>query len=231
MTQQESDQLILENLTWAKKLTNSTLRGQSVPPDHRQDCHAAAMEGLVQAARRFDPSHGVKFRTFASARILGSVRDCRRKAQIVSRDLYSVYKRSIEEGAELPRHLLSGDDEHSVYDQLHLFAQFQVDRQERFIVSSVNTHAREYITRAQEHSPEAELLRKEQKGFVRELFNNHLDDEMKQLLVDIYVEEKSYQELAKERGVKSRATITKRKNAALKQLKKVSVNQYQKTTA
>lgn len=230
MTQQESDQLVLDNLSWAKTLANSTLSGQSVTPDYREDCHAAAMEGLVQAARRYDPSQGIKFRTYAAARILGAVRDYRKKFRVISQDMFNAYKRSMEEGAELPRNLLSGEDGYSVLDQLHLYAQGVTDRQERFINSNMDTQEREYFIRALEQSPEALLLKKEEKDFARTLIANHLNDEMKQLLLDIYVEEKSYEELASERGVKSRATITKRKNAILKHLKKVSVNHYHKTS-
>ncbi|MCB0340118.1 MAG: hypothetical protein KDD53_10965, partial [Bdellovibrionales bacterium] len=136
MTQQESDQLVLDNLSWAKTLANSTLSGQSVTPDYREDCHAAAMEGLVQAARRYDPSQGIKFRTYAAARILGAVRDYRKKFRVISQDMFNAYKRAMEEGAELPRNLLSGEDGYSVLDQLHLYAQGVTDRQERFINSN-----------------------------------------------------------------------------------------------
>lgn len=52
----------------------------------RDDVHAAAYFGLVQAAGRFDASYGVPFGAYARLRITGSVRDWLRVLDPLTRD-------------------------------------------------------------------------------------------------------------------------------------------------
>lgn len=56
------------------------------------DIIADGMIGLIQAARKFDPTKGVKFQTFARRRIDGSMVDGYRKYNRVLRDPMSIKK-------------------------------------------------------------------------------------------------------------------------------------------
>ncbi len=53
----------------------------------RDDMTSAAMEGLIDAANRYDPGKGIKFRTFAEYRIRGAIYDEMRKLDWFSRSL------------------------------------------------------------------------------------------------------------------------------------------------
>ncbi|MFO7831293.1 MAG: FliA/WhiG family RNA polymerase sigma factor [Desulfuromonadaceae bacterium] len=54
---------------------------------NRDDMMSAAMEGLMDAASRFDPERGVMFKTFAERRIRGAIYDEIRKMDWFSRSL------------------------------------------------------------------------------------------------------------------------------------------------
>lgn len=53
----------------------------------REDMVSAAMVGLVDAANKFDPVKGVKFRTFAEYRVRGAILDEMRKLDWFSRSM------------------------------------------------------------------------------------------------------------------------------------------------
>ncbi|NOQ46518.1 MAG: FliA/WhiG family RNA polymerase sigma factor, partial [Desulfobulbaceae bacterium] len=53
----------------------------------RDDMKSAAMEGLIDAANKFDASKGAKFRTFAEYRIRGAILDEMRKLDWFSRSM------------------------------------------------------------------------------------------------------------------------------------------------
>jgi RNA polymerase sigma factor for flagellar operon FliA len=60
----------------------------SLPPSvDIDDLYSVGLLGLIQAQRRFDPTHGVTFATFASLRIRGAVLDELRRADWLSRSL------------------------------------------------------------------------------------------------------------------------------------------------
>ena len=53
----------------------------------REDMTSAAMVGLIDAANKFDPTKGVKFRTFAEHRVRGAILDEMRKLDWFSRSM------------------------------------------------------------------------------------------------------------------------------------------------
>ncbi len=53
----------------------------------KEDMISAAMVGLIDAANKFDPSKGVKFKTFAEYRVRGAIFDEMRKLDWFSRSM------------------------------------------------------------------------------------------------------------------------------------------------
>ena len=63
---------------------------------NRDDMMSAAMEGLMDAASRFDPERGVMFKTFAERRIRGAIYDEIRKMDWFSRSMRDKHQRLAE---------------------------------------------------------------------------------------------------------------------------------------
>jgi RNA polymerase sigma factor for flagellar operon FliA len=81
------DKLVESYRGYAEAITVEVLR--KLPPTvDRADLHAAADLGLVEAARSFDPSRGILFKTFAYYRIRGAIYDCLRKMGWFSKTEY-----------------------------------------------------------------------------------------------------------------------------------------------
>ena len=82
----DRDQLITSHLHLVEFLCD---RMASHVPQYmtRDDISSAATLGLIDAARRFDPTKGVQFKTFAEQRIRGSIIDEARKMDSFSRTL------------------------------------------------------------------------------------------------------------------------------------------------
>ncbi|MDX9841478.1 MAG: sigma-70 family RNA polymerase sigma factor, partial [Desulfobulbus sp.] len=53
----------------------------------REDMTSAAMVGLIDAANKFDPTRGAKFKTFAEYRVRGAILDEMRKLDWFSRSM------------------------------------------------------------------------------------------------------------------------------------------------
>jgi RNA polymerase sigma factor FliA len=77
------DKLIADTLPYVRKLAVEISR--DLPRfTEIEELVSAGREGLVQAAERYDPSHGVLFRTFAHYRIRGAILDYVRESSSAS---------------------------------------------------------------------------------------------------------------------------------------------------
>lgn len=87
----DADQLIHAYRSYARAIASDMLRKL---PSHieKGDIFGAAELGLVEAARSFDPSRGVLFKTFAYYRIRGAVYDSLRKMAWFSKAQYQQYR-------------------------------------------------------------------------------------------------------------------------------------------
>jgi RNA polymerase sigma factor FliA len=77
------DKLIADTLPYVRKLAVEISRELPRFTDI-EELVSAGREGLVQAAERYDPSHGVLFRTFAHYRIRGAILDYVRESTSAS---------------------------------------------------------------------------------------------------------------------------------------------------
>jgi RNA polymerase sigma factor for flagellar operon FliA len=88
---QDVDQLINAYRSYAHAIASEMLR--KLPPHiEKGDILGAAELGLVEAARAFDPSRGVLFKTFAFYRIRGAIYDSLRKMAWFSKGQYQQYR-------------------------------------------------------------------------------------------------------------------------------------------
>lgn len=74
-----------------------------------EELRAAGREGLLMAARRFDPTRGVPFRSFANYRVQGAIYDALRRILPLSRGEHSRLK-AYEAAAEVGRGSLGWTD-------------------------------------------------------------------------------------------------------------------------
>lgn len=87
----DPDQLVNAFRSYSRAIASEILR--KLPPSvEKDDIFGAAELGLVEAARAFDPSRGVLFKTFAYYRIRGAVYDGLRKMAWFSKSQYQKYK-------------------------------------------------------------------------------------------------------------------------------------------
>ena len=87
---------------------------------NRDDMTSAAMEGLISAARRFDPDRGVLFKTFAEPRIRGAILDEVRKMDWYSRTLRDKHTRLTETIRELEVRLGRSPEEDEIASAMEL---------------------------------------------------------------------------------------------------------------
>ncbi|ACV67888.1 RNA polymerase, sigma 28 subunit, FliA/WhiG [Desulfohalobium retbaense DSM 5692] len=80
----------------------------------RDEIRSAAMEGLINAANRFDPNQGVLFKTFAEHRIRGAIFDEVRRLDWFSRSMRDKHQRLAETIRELEISLERAPNENEV---------------------------------------------------------------------------------------------------------------------
>ncbi len=100
----DRDELVLSHLPLVRFLVG---RMANQLPSHvdQDELVSAACLGLIQAARRFDPARGVKFKTFAEQHIKGTIIDELRAQDRLSRPLRGKFKRLESEFAVLEQKL------------------------------------------------------------------------------------------------------------------------------
>jgi RNA polymerase sigma factor FliA len=82
----EREQIILEHIKQVEAIAKRI--NSKIPPGvDYADLFGAGILGLIDAAGKFDPSHGVKFKTFAEYRIRGAILDSLRDLDWAPRNL------------------------------------------------------------------------------------------------------------------------------------------------
>jgi RNA polymerase sigma factor for flagellar operon FliA len=106
-----------------------------------EDLFGAGLTGLVQAARKFDPSQGTAFASFASARIRGAVldelrrmdwmsRSCRGKAKRLAETITQLeqkFGREVTEAEVASELSLSGEEYSSLLDEVRPISHVELD--------------------------------------------------------------------------------------------------------
>ena len=94
-TRQDVDALVTEHLPLAAFAVNSVASRISLPAHvSREDLLSCAHVALVEVARRFDPSAGASFATYALARLQGAVLDELRSGDWASRSVRAAARRT-----------------------------------------------------------------------------------------------------------------------------------------
>jgi len=86
----------------------------------KEDMISAAMVGLVDAANKFDPTKGVKFKTFAEYRVRGAVFDEMRKLDWFSRSMRDKQNQLTQTMLRLERKFGRSPEEDEMADELAL---------------------------------------------------------------------------------------------------------------
>jgi len=86
-----SETLVAEHIDYAKALARKVSVEINSAIDI-EELEAYGMQGLVEAASRFDPSKGAKFKTFSYYRIRGAIFDGLRKTGWLGRNEYARYQ-------------------------------------------------------------------------------------------------------------------------------------------
>jgi RNA polymerase sigma factor for flagellar operon FliA len=178
-------------------------------PGHvnRSDLVSAAMLGLAQAARSYDPERGVAFDRFASTRMRGALLDELRGRDWASRSVRARARglKSAQDDltnrlgrtptpAEIAAELdLPQDDVKKLVDDVHRATVLHYD-------SLVLEGDAESFLANSDDSPEDVILDRERKGYLAAAVQA-LPDRLRHVVVGYFFEERSMQDLADELGV------------------------------
>jgi len=86
----------------------------------KDDMTSAAMEGLIDAANKYDPTKGAKFKTFAEYRIRGAIFDEMRKLDWFSRSLREKHSQLTQTMLRLERKLGRSPDEEEMAEAMDM---------------------------------------------------------------------------------------------------------------
>jgi RNA polymerase sigma factor FliA len=152
------NELIESHLGYAHAIA-AELTGKYPPNITRTDLERAAEFGLVEAARRYDPSRSVSFATFAYYRVRGAIFDEVRKSWQASHLKCSSEKSIPEEIADAPPR----GEERASWGE---FEDYMYPQSDTYLVSLDSGHAECII--ATTDSPASQVLRKEESEAIQE---------------------------------------------------------------
>lgn len=202
----DEEQLVTEHLQLAQRAVSDML--QRVPRHvSRSDLLSAALAGLAQAARAFDPQRGIAFDRFASARIRGALLDELRSRDWASRsvrararnvtaavDDLTAAKGESPTASEVADHLgmdrasldsLSGDVHRAVVLN---FDSLVVDGDGASILPT------------DDRGPDTQILDRERRAYLLDAVA-HLPERMRHVVVGYFFDERPMRELADELNV------------------------------
>lgn len=217
----EQHPLIVEHIPFAKKLAKDFYRRRSWVGLERQEFEGAAFLGLCDAARRFDSTRGMYFRTFAYFRIKGAMLDLVRYCGLISRANYkhlcsaSEYRKENEEQGygEIPFAFAKSAEELlkllEVIDDFGFRGHLNEDRT-ALELSYVN-----------QLTPEEMAMKGEVKAALDKLLAQLTPDQRK-IIEMRYVDELSFPEIASSLGGLSRSCVSRRQSRAMDELKSLA---------
>ena len=173
----------------------------------RSELWSAGVLGLVEAARRYDPSYGVPFAAYASARVRGEMLETARAADIAPRRL----RRSLRELAEVVERLTHElgrvPSIHEVAEAADLDVAFVRDRLEsaaNLATTSIDADPHQMMSQQTFAQPDADpgevLSEQEMLGALREAIGE-LPEPLKTILVRSHWNEERLSDIAADMGI------------------------------
>ncbi|MCA1841952.1 MAG: sigma-70 family RNA polymerase sigma factor [Actinobacteria bacterium] len=173
----------------------------------RDELKSAALAGLAQAARAFDPSRDIRFDHYASARIRGALLDELRSRDWASRSVRAKARKMMAATEELTCQLGRAPSTTEVAQKLgvaeHAVVNLTSDVHRSVVLNyeSVATDATaESLLPADEDSPDVLLLERERRSYMIDAVAA-LPERLRRVVVGYFFEERPMQELADELGV------------------------------
>jgi len=221
----DEEQLVTEHWQLAQRAVSDLL--QRVPRHvSRSDLLSAALAGLAQAARGYDPERGIAFDRFASARIRGALLDELRSRDWASRsvrararsvtaavDHLTAANGSAPAPAQVAAHLgmeLATLD--SLTGDVHRAVVLNFDA---LVVDGDGAAA----LPADERGPDVQIIDRERRSYLLDAVSN-LPDRMRHVVVGYFFDERPMRELAEELGV-TESRISQIRAEALTMLRSV----------
>lgn len=216
------DALILHYQHYVKQVAGSLVTKMNLPHQMFDEYVSAGYLGLVEAAERYDSSHGKDFKSYAYLRIRGAIIDSIRRTADVPGYVYNRYVKALKAAHELREEL---------YEQ-------QSREKDKPVNDAMLSQVLEYLSlsalafRISQHDVESELSSMEDSALnPGRLFEIKEDNEIIHSLIDslpskeryvvksYYFEGKSLVSIAEEQGDVSRSWVSRLHARALKILK------------
>ncbi|HVA43289.1 MAG TPA: sigma-70 family RNA polymerase sigma factor [Acidimicrobiales bacterium] len=200
------EQLVTEHLQLAQRAVSDLL--QRVPRHvSRSDLVSAALAGLAQAARAYDPERGIAFDRFASARIRGALLDELRSRDWASRSVRARARRvtaavdhltaangSAPSTDQVAAHLgMDKSTLDSLTGDVHRAVVLNFDA---LVVDGDGASA----LPADERGPDVQILDRERRSYLLDAVS-HLPERMRHVVVGYFFDERPMRELAEELDV------------------------------
>lgn len=195
--------LIDEHLPLVEQVVLRTARGLPRFVD-RSELISAGMLGLVEAASRFDFDRAVPFSAYAAQRIRGAVLDVARDADWSPRSVREGARRVEEASSKLATRLGAAPDDEAIAAEtgISLAELRQLRERVRYGVLRALDHGgpdstpeRDMIWDRGESSPEELIESAELRGYLRSALQS-LPERHRLVIVGIYLENRSFEELA-----------------------------------
>jgi RNA polymerase sigma factor for flagellar operon FliA len=217
------DELVRDHLTLVHYVV-SDMAARIPRHVSRDDLESAAMAGLAQAARSFDPERGIAFERYAATRIRGALLDELRGRDWASRSVRGKARKLSAASEELTNRLGRIPSIEEIADHLGVekqAVQSVTDDVHRAVVLNYDSVLAdgdgEHIMPSDLSSPDVLILEQERRSYLIDAVVA-LPERLRRVVVGYFFEERPMHELADELGV-SESRISQMRAEALSLLK------------
>lgn len=210
------DELVVENIEWARKIVRRVIRGARFSSDEILDLEAAAFLDLVESASRYsEVGSGASFRTFAYLAVRGAVINEIHNLRGLKAESAAVQRSYLEEerqGFKFP------EEASSLQSEFLIVLSRKLCSESKLLSSLEKSFEAEQRLVQEESSPLGQYLRREELEVLRGAVES-LSERDREVLTDIYLKEIPYADLLSKYGLKTSGALSKWKNRALLNLK------------
>lgn len=209
--------LVAQHAQYVDSLVGRMMKELRLPGTHRDDITGAAYLGLVEAAERFDPTHGASFQAFSFLRIRGAIIDYMRDNAVIPHSLNRRIK-AVVAASNLREQISLDKDSLSLIEKQRVVVELLGDYA---LIMRLSMESSKIINKSDSGLGPDELVDHKMRGSVLRRLISQLSPPERLVITQYYLEDKKFSEIVGLRKGFTKSWVSRLHRRGIESLRKL----------